>query len=344
MVIQTMASGSASVTDSTFSENYGNFGGGVTIARFVDEVGAVTVDVSLSGSTFEGNDTDNAGAGLYLADLPGSTVTVATSTFDGGTAGSYAGGIAADNAGTVTIETSTVSNNTGDFGGGIASIFTDMTITNTTVSGNTAEEPGGGIAVYSDGNSTLISHSTITGNSASYGGGVFLGGDGGDAVLEHNIIDGNVAIGNEQPQPAATEPTVDDVGAAIHVRAPREQQNLEVPQALDSVTLTNNLVNGSIAGVVTDGGGNLFELPANLGPLADNGGPTQTHNLLAGSAALDAGDPAFAGDPATDQRGLPRVSNARIDIGAVEVQVQTPVVPPVVPPAQPVPAEPTFTG
>ena len=94
-----------------------------------------------------------------------------------------------------------------------------------------------------------------------------------------------------------------------------------------------------------DAGGNLFDLPANLGPLADNGGPTQTHDLLTGSAALDAGDAAFAGDPTTDQRGLPRVSNARIDIGAVEVQVQAPVVPPVVaPPAEPVPAAPTFTG
>ena len=110
------------------------------------------------------------------------------------------------------------------------------------------------------------------------------------------------------------------------------------------MTLTNNLVNGTIAGVVVDGGGNLFDLPANLGPLADNGGPTATHDLLAGSAALNAGAAAFAAPPSTDQRGLPRVSNARIDIGAVEVQVQTPVVPPVAPPAEPVPAEPTFTG
>ena len=76
--------------------------------------------------------------------------------------------------------------------------------------------------------------------------------------------------------------------------------------------------------MVVDGGGNLFDLPANLGPLANNGGPTQTHDLLTGSAALNAGDAAFAGDPTTDQRGLPRVANARIDIGAVEVQVQTP--------------------
>jgi hypothetical protein len=33
---------------------------------------------------------------------------------------------------------------------------------------------------------------------------------------------------------------------------------------------------------------------------------------------VDAGDPAFASPPATDQRGFPRVAMGRIDIGAYE--------------------------
>lgn len=54
-----------------------------------------------------------------------------------------------------------------------------------------------------------------------------------------------------------------------------------------------------------------------LGPLQDNGGPTQTMFLLAGSSALDAGyNPTCA---ATDQRGLPRPQGPNCDIGAVEV-------------------------
>lgn len=60
-----------------------------------------------------------------------------------------------------------------------------------------------------------------------------------------------------------------------------------------------------------------------LGPLASNGGPTQTHALLRGSPAMDAGDPAFEVSPfPTDQRysGFSRISNHRIDIGAYEVQ------------------------
>jgi uncharacterized Zn-binding protein involved in type VI secretion len=57
--------------------------------------------------------------------------------------------------------------------------------------------------------------------------------------------------------------------------------------------------------IVGDGG---------LGGLADNGGPTFTHALLAGSPAINAGDPAAC--PATDQRGTART--ATCDIGSYE--------------------------
>ena len=45
-----------------------------------------------------------------------------------------------------------------------------------------------------------------------------------------------------------------------------------------------------------------------IGPLADNGGPTQTHALLAGSPAIDAGDDTVCVAPNndTDQRGESR--------------------------------------
>lgn len=60
-----------------------------------------------------------------------------------------------------------------------------------------------------------------------------------------------------------------------------------------------------------------------LEPLADNGGPTTTHALGAGSPAIDAGDPAGCTDGEggtldVDQRGQPR--NGTCDLGAFEVQ------------------------
>ena len=55
-----------------------------------------------------------------------------------------------------------------------------------------------------------------------------------------------------------------------------------------------------------------------LGPLADNGGPTLTHALLAGSPAIDAADAAAC--PATDQRGVVRPRDAGCDVGAFELE------------------------
>ena len=53
-------------------------------------------------------------------------------------------------------------------------------------------------------------------------------------------------------------------------------------------------------------------------PLAANGGPTQTHALLPGSPAIDAGGTSANGCPATDQRGFPRPQGGACDIGAFE--------------------------
>jgi hypothetical protein len=61
-----------------------------------------------------------------------------------------------------------------------------------------------------------------------------------------------------------------------------------------------------------------------LGSLQDNGGPTFAHALQSHSPALDAGDNSAA--TATDQRGLPRVVNGTVDIGAFELQPPAPLV------------------
>jgi hypothetical protein len=81
---------------------------------------------------------------------------------------------------------------------------------------------------------------------------------------------------------------------------------------------------------VTDGGHNIgfgdSSCPAgfsggdpNLGPIQDNGGPSQTISLGPGSSAIDAVPATGAGCQATDQRGVPRPSGAGCDIGAYEV-------------------------
>ena len=70
--------------------------------------------------------------------------------------------------------------------------------------------------------------------------------------------------------------------------------------------------------------GNIVGVNPMLGPLQNNGGPTQTIAPLAGSPAIDAGSNADAPGP-TDQRGtgFPRIVHNRIDIGAYESQSTT---------------------
>jgi hypothetical protein len=65
------------------------------------------------------------------------------------------------------------------------------------------------------------------------------------------------------------------------------------------------------------GTGNQVNTPAGLGPLANNGGFTQTHLLQPGSAAIEGGT--NAGCPPADQRGVLRPLGVTCDVGAVEV-------------------------
>ena len=99
---------------------------------------------------------------------------------------------------------------------------------------------------------------------------------------------------------------------------------------LKNTIVTNSPAGGNCSGAITDGGGNLSYPEATcpgingnplLGPLQDNGGPTQHMALGPGSAARDAADDGFcAAAPVNnrDQRGIARPQGPHCDIGAVE--------------------------
>jgi hypothetical protein len=87
----------------------------------------------------------------------------------------------------------------------------------------------------------------------------------------------------------------------------------------DLGSLGHNLIGNSQGGSGYDAT-DLLDVNPLLGPLHNNGGPTQTMALLPGSPAIDAGD--NTGAPDWDQRGpgYPRIVNGIIDIGAFEYQ------------------------
>ncbi len=151
-----------------------------------------------------------------------------------------------------------------------------------------------------------IHNTTVAGNhsQAATGGGLYI--YYGDLDVSNSIVSGNT--GNASP---------DDI------------------QWMGYYDLTfdvNHSLVQTTAGLSYTGGNNVTGVDPLLGPLADNGGPTQTHALLTGSPAIDAGDPtAMSGGSMTpdfDQRGelFPRVVDgdgdgiARIDMGAFELQ------------------------
>ena len=195
--------------------------------------------------------------------------------------------------------------------------------------GNTQGAPGEGGAVWSSGtlavtNCTLAANSAI-GGSAEALGGAGRGGailiSGGTAMLENVTIATNQAVGGEE-QPV-TQPSY----------GPAQGGGLCISGGSATVRgsiVADNAGGGDVWGTVIDGGynicsdgtagfsseGSLNEADPRLAPLANNGGPTATMLLLAGSPAIDAIPLGF---PPTDQRGVSRPQGAAADIGALEV-------------------------
>ena len=277
----------------------------------IDDGTANQQDVSISGLTLTGGDVNSGGGAIFSLEH----LTMVRSRITGNTVSSTSGFLTAGggiyiNGANLVIEESTISDNVAyhddsAVGGGIASGSGNVSLLNSTITGNMAQTQlgvsggtsyGGGLAV-GDGTHNFA-HSTINDNRAtgmdSFGGGLFFFGAGHSTTLDHTIVaNGFAEFGR-------------DVSSSI------------------PVTLRHSLIETTSGFSFTDAGGNILNQDPNLGPLQNNGGPTETHALLAGSPATNAGDPtAIAGMgniPQFDQRGMPfgRVENGRIDIGAFE--------------------------
>ncbi len=293
------SSGDMTVTGSTVSGNHANyFGGGL----FVDG------EAMISDSTVTGNSAGYSGAGIHANDA-----TISSSTISDNTATVSGGGIKAS---AVSITGTTISGNSaGNDGGGI--LATNATILNSTLSGNTATQHGGGVRILLGGDASIV-NSTITANDALDGGGVYGYTDIINLTIDNSIVAANTSAG-----------ATPDVFAPATIRNSLIG-NLEgtIPALTEAQPSVGPDANGNFVGDL-NGGGLVDPM---LGPLADNGGPTETHALLTGSPAIDAGSNALVPTGVdVDQRGtgFPRVidgdlsGTATVDMGAFEVQVQS---------------------
>jgi hypothetical protein len=283
-------SGKLTVLRSTLADNTAGGEGGAIFTDDANNPGPS--DVVIRSSTIAGNEaTDFAGGGLYADDGTDSALIAGSTFFD---------------------------NKAGTDGGGLYLYGPDTgatTLLNTTVTGNTASGAGGGIFDYgSFDRPVVIDDSTIAGNMANYGGGVYrnsldnAGSAGVDVVtLSSSIVADNTATGDGDDLYDGNPPTPTGdfvIGFSL----------------IGSDPLPTAVV------VEAPAGSNQVNVDPLLGPLNNNGGPTETMRPAKTSPVVDAG---IANELISDQRGYERTSDVPAsnaegsdgtDIGAVELQ------------------------
>lgn len=308
----------ASITRTTFNANQ-VFGG---VAAFNSSSGGIARGGAIhqSGGTI---------SSIFESTFDSNQVSGGAGGFQQNRASGFGGAInltASEQAGVITLlKNSTLSNNqavggiedefiSSTNGGAISLNFAVIGINNSTLSGNSSNGIGGALFISGQGKADLVAN-TITNNTATInlgGGGIYLDFnqivDGGITRFISNIVAGNHDGGDgngrdilDNDATAITTRTISNADFnLIGIAGPGSGHNVE----------GNNNITGTVAS----------PLDPMIGPLASNGGPTKTHQLLAGSPAIDAGSNPTP-PSATDQRGFDReVPDTEPDIGAVELQ------------------------
>ena len=292
--------GTLVLSDSTVANNdaLGYNGGGI---RVDPGASLVLTDSTITGNTASGGtDGVDDGGGIYfnstvaLSMISGCTISDNTASFQGG--GIYAD-VDEGAPPTLTVSDTTIVQNSAPMGGGIFAHATNLNVFDCTISGNSSSGAGSGAGIFDE-------------TPANYG----------EPYLGNTIVWGN----DESGGGGGSKP--DDLDA--------------VPASGPSPGLPNGSPAGEFAGaynlIGVDNSGSFSNHDANhnlvgenplLGPLANNGGPTETMALLSGSPVIGAGAieyvPLGAGiySPiTTDQRGYPRSAGGGPDIGAYQVQ------------------------
>jgi predicted outer membrane repeat protein len=309
--------------------------------------GTGVINVSMSDLTVTAGKSTTDGGAIFSGDdaltLTRVNVTNSTSATEGG-------GISTGFNGLLFLESCNITGNTGTTGGGIYFPYNGrFVINNSTISNNTANGTslvgGGGLYFFGifKGGSSQINNTTISGNTADGGkAGTQSSGGGGICLYQ---VSGTLDINNC----TITNNTINGIlgdtaggGISAHLNFTGDPGVINLRSSIvagnnspggiypDFFTDLNHTVISSNGAYATNPLGNgaqsfigsfdntAFNPALELGPLANNGGPTQTHALLAGSFAIDAGFNAAPGG--TDGRGptYTRKVGPAVDVGAFE--------------------------
>ena len=312
--------GTVSIHDSVFVYNLAAAVGGGGIYN-TGGILMVYGTLFADNAAYRGAGIKNYGGELFVYD----------STFRQNTA--VAGGAISNvSSGYTLLQDSVVADNAANSSGGGVDIHSgEVEIKRTAIQNNEAAAGGG---VYVDAGTVRITQSSLSGNVGSLSGaGIYL--IGGQMTIENSAISQNVGQGIYKA--FAMKPFT----LSHSVVAGNTAQGVYNDESGSLFTFKNSIV-------AYNGGGNCYDtvhavsLGYNissdgtcnftqatdfpntdplLGPLADNGGPTETQVLLAGSVGVDAGTCYnVTGELILlDQRGVARPKGAACDIGAVEM-------------------------
>ena len=281
--------------------------------------------LTVSDSVITNNYAEDDGGGIYSYTGP---VKIVDSTLSGNRSGdpadgnAYGGGVYSQESPVVVRNTTVSGNGSGGDGAGIYMssryyLEPPLTMENSTVANNTAGsgsgDDGGGIWLCcgDDDQSLSVKSSTITGNhvggNSGFGGGLVLF----DVPAANVSIQSSIIANN-------TGTVANDIYSTYGGQL---SFSLVKELGADSTDTGNSFTNG---------GPNLIGVDPQLGPLAGNGGTTETEAPSTGSPVIDAG---ASQGLTSDQRGVlrpidfPAIPNAAggdgSDIGAVEISASS---------------------
>ncbi len=308
-----VAYGPLNITNSEFASNKGANGGAVYPRH-----GAV---VSIAGSSFHDNSVhengpDQLGGAILIWDGP--EVTITSSTFENNRARLGGAIYVVLPSSTLTVSGSTLRNNRATLYGGALYNEGAATLSNSLLHANSTETaqgdatPDSGGAIYSTG-TLALSNVTLHGNSSSYGSALYNAA--GASTLAFATVTGNSSNPTDGSTLFAKAGSI-DLGRTIVAESTPAGGSCAVSEG--TITSSGYNVGEDNSCNLTATGDQVTGDPR-LGPLADNGGPTQTRLPLSGSPALEA-VPTGACSLAADQRGTPRPQGLQCDAGAVEVE------------------------
>jgi len=298
------SSDNLTVTDCTFSSNTATAGGGMynencspTVMNCIFSSNSATMDgggmynylssPTVTNCTFSDNTSNNDGGGMHNYEYSSPTVTNCTFSNNSANNDNEGGGIYNYDHSSPIVTNCTFDSNTAYNGGGMFNEFNSSPpVTNCTFSSNTSYSGGG---IYNiDNSSPTVRNCTFASNIATIGGGI-SNNNGSNPMVTNCIF--------------WDECDFDEIYNANQSSA---------------ASLSHCIVQSDDYGTDTIILENVTSADPMLEALSDNGGPTETCALPAGSSAIDAGTD--NGAPDTDQRGITRPQGSGVDIGAFEVE------------------------